>query len=174
MGRFLDEAGPGLDIIKIGDDLGSQDNLLISPTLYREILKPVHADLIAFIKSKTKAKVFFHSDGDIFDLIPDFIEIGVDILNPIQSGAGRMSDLARLKKTYGADLTFCGAIDTQRILPYGSPAEVRSEVRRVIDLLGPGGGYMLAAVHTVMDEVPAANILAMVDAVREYGPYPLE
>ncbi|MGO8696020.1 MAG: uroporphyrinogen decarboxylase family protein [Rectinemataceae bacterium] len=173
MGRFLDEAGPNLDIIKIGDDLGSQDNLLISPHLYREMLKPVHADLIAFIKSKTKAKVFFHSDGDVFDLIPDLIEIGVDILNPIQSGAGRMSDLERLKKTYGKDLTFCGAIDTQRILPYGSPEEVRAEVKRVIGLLGRGGGYILSAVHTIMDEVPAENILAMVDSAREFGAYPL-
>lgn len=173
MGRFLDEAGDELDIIKIGDDLGTQDSLMISPALYREMLKPIHADLISFIKSKTKAKVFFHSDGDIFDLIPDFIEIGVDILNPIQSGAGRMSDLERLKKTYGKDLVFCGAMDTQRVLPYGSPAEVRAEVKRVIGLLGKGGGYMLSAVHTVMDEVPPENILAMVDAVREYGNYPL-
>lgn len=173
MGRFLDEAGDELDIIKIGDDLGTQDSLMISPALYREMLKPIHADLISFIKSKTKAKVFFHSDGDIFDLIPDFIEIGVDILNPIQSGAGRMSDLERLKKTYGKDLVFCGAMDTQRVLPYGSPAEVRAEVKRVIGLLGKGGGYMLSAVHTVMDEVPPENILAMVEAVRDYGNYPM-
>ena len=101
---------------------------MISPATYREMLKPVHADLIAFIKSKTKAKIFFHSDGDIFDLVPDLVEIGVDILNPIQSGAGRMSDLALLKKSYGKSLSFCGAIDTQKVLPYGSPAEVRAEV----------------------------------------------
>ena len=173
MGRFLDAAGPNLDIIKIGDDLGSQENLLISPTLYREMLKPVHADLIAFIKSRTKAKVFFHSDGDIFDIIPDLIEIGVDILNPIQSGAGRMSDLEQLKKRYGKDLVLCGAIDTQHVLPHGSPDEVKAEVRRVVSLLGRGGGYMLSAVHTVMDEVPPENILAMVDAAREFGNYPL-
>jgi uroporphyrinogen decarboxylase len=158
-------------MIKIGDDLGAQENLMISPTSYREMLKPVHADLIAFIKTKTKAKVFFHSDGDIFDLVPDLVEIGVDILNPIQSGAGRMSDLALLKRTFGRNLTFCGAVDTQRILPYGTPAEVREEVRRVIGLLGGGGGYLLGAVHTVMDEVPAENVLAMCDAVREFGTY---
>jgi uroporphyrinogen decarboxylase len=167
MGRFLDEAGDSLDIVKIGDDLGTQESLMISPATYREMLKPVHERLIAFIKSRTKAKIFFHSDGDVFDLIPDFIEIGVDILNPIQSGAGRMSDLPRLKKTYGRNLVLCGAIDTQRILPYGTPEEVRREVQRVCSILGPGGGYMVAAVHTVMDEVPAANILAMCDAVKE-------
>ncbi|HUX38777.1 MAG TPA: uroporphyrinogen decarboxylase family protein [Rectinemataceae bacterium] len=171
MGHFLDEAGDALDMIKIGDDLGMQENLLISPTTYREILRPVHADLIDFIKSRTKAKVFFHTDGDVYDLIPDFIELGVDILNPIQSSAGRMSDLPRLKREYGDNLVFCGAIDTQRILPYGSPEEVKAEVRRVIDTLGSGGGYMLAAVHTIMNEVPPENILAMVDAAKEYGGY---
>jgi uroporphyrinogen decarboxylase len=173
MGHFLDEAGDSLDMVKIGDDLGAQENLMISPSTYREMLKPVHADLIAFIKSRTKAKILFHSDGDIFDLVPDLVEIGVDVLNPIQSGAGRMSDLSLLKKTYGKSLSFCGAIDTQKVLPYGSPGEVRAEVRRVIGLLGGGGGYLLSAVHTIMDEVPPENILAMCDAVREFGSYPL-
>jgi uroporphyrinogen decarboxylase len=173
MGHFLDEAGEGIDIIKIGDDLGAQESLMISPSTYREMLKPVHADLIAFIKSRTKAKIFFHSDGDIFDLLPDLVEIGVDILNPIQSGAGRMSDLGLLKRTFGKRLCFCGAIDTQRVLPYGSPDEVRAEVRRVMGLLGEGGGYMVSAVHTIMDEVPPENVLAMCDAVREFGSYPL-
>ena len=109
----------------------------------------------------------------MFKLIPDFIEIGVDILNPIQTSAGRMADLPNLKKQFGKDIVFCGAIDTHRVLPLASPAEVRQEVRRVIDILGPGGGYMVASVHTIMDEVPAANVLAMVDAVTEFGRYPL-
>ena len=173
MGHFLDEAGDDLDIIKIGDDLGMQENLLISPATYREILKPVHADFMQFIRSRTKARIFFHTDGDVYDLVPDLIELGVDILNPIQSGAGRMSDLVRLKREFGKHLVFCGAIDTQRILPFGSPSEVRAEVRRVIEALAPGGGYMLAAVHTIMNEVPPENILAMVDAAKEFGSYPL-
>ncbi len=172
MGHFLDQAADKLDIIKIGDDLGTQESLMVSPDTYREILKPVHAALIAFIKKRTKAKIFFHSDGDVYDLIPDLIEIGVDILHPIQSGAGRMSDLRRLKQTYGASIVFCGALDTQRILPVGTPAQVREEVRRVCSLLGPGGGFMLGAVHTIMDEVPAENILAMSDALKEFGTYP--
>ncbi len=167
MGHFLRELGDNVDIIKIGDDLGTQDRLMISPRMYRRILKPIHADYIAFIKERTKAKVFFHTDGDVFDLIDDFIEIGVDILNPIQTAAGKMADLDGLKQRYGKNLVFCGAVDTQRILPYGNPAEVRQEVRRVIDILSPGGGYMLASVHTIMDEVPPENILAMVDAVLE-------
>ena len=169
MGNFLRELGDNVDIIKIGDDLGMQDRLMISPKMYRKILKPIHADYIAFIKERTRAKVFFHTDGDVFDLIEDFIEIGVDILNPIQTSAGKMADLPELKRRFGKEIVFCGAIDTQRILPHGTPEEVKLEVRRVIEILGPGGGYMVASVHTIMDEVPAENILAMVDAVEQYG-----
>ncbi len=174
MGHFLDALGDDIDVIKIGDDLGTQNNLLISPRMYRTMLKPLHADFIAFIKERTSAKVFFHSDGDIFDLLDDLVEIGVDILNPIQTSAGKMADLDALKKRFGRELVFCGAIDTQHILPHGSPDQVRAEVRRVIQLLAPGGGYMLAPVHTIMDEVPPENIVAMVDAVQEYGNYPLK
>ena len=173
MGHFLDELGENVDILKIGDDLGTQDRLMISPRMYRQVLKPIHADYIAFIRQRTKAKVFFHTDGDVFDLLDDFVEIGIDILNPIQTSAGKMANLAELKRRYGRNLVFCGAVDTHRVLPSGTPDEVRQEVRRVIDLLGPGGGYMLASVHTIMDEVPPENILAMVDAVEEYGRYPL-
>jgi len=174
MGNFLREAGDYLDIIKIGDDLGTQESLMISPKMYREMLKPFHADLIAFTKERTDAKVLFHTDGDVFDLIDDFIEIGIDILNPIQTSAGRMSDLSRLKENFGDRIVFCGAIDTHRILPEGSPEEVRQEVRRVINALGTGGGYMVASVHTIMNDVPAENVLAMVDAVETYGQYPLK
>jgi len=173
MGPFLDELGDNVDIIKIGDDLGMQDKLMISPEMYRDILKPLHADFIQFIKERTKAKVFFHTDGDVFPLIDDFIEIGVDILNPIQTSAGQMSDLAGLKKYVGKNLVLCGGIDSQNILPHGTPASVRQEVRRVLEFLGPGGGFMAAAVHTVMNDVPAENVLAMVDAVEEFGRYPI-
>ena len=173
MGRFLEELGANVDIIKIGDDLGTQESLMISPKMYREILKPIHADFISYIKARTNAKILFHSDGDVAPLIDDFIEIGVDILNPIQTSAGSMSDLPSLKKRHGNNIVFCGGIDTHRILPYGSPAEVRQEVKRVIDILGPGGGCMIGAVHTVMNDVPPENVLAMVDAVEEFGHYPL-
>jgi len=174
MGVFLNELGDAVDIIKIGDDLGTQDRLLISPKMYRKQIKPFHADYIAFIKDHTRAKILFHTDGDVFGLVEDFIEIGVDILNPIQTSAGKMANLEDLKKCYGKQLCFCGGIDSHRILPFGSPDDVRSEVRRVISLLGPGGGYMVAAVHTIMDNVPPENILAMVDAVEEFGYYPLK
>ncbi|MFM8876573.1 MAG: uroporphyrinogen decarboxylase family protein [Anaerolineae bacterium] len=171
MGHFLDECGDMIDIVKIGDDLGMQSSLMLSPKMYRNYVKPIHADYISFIKSRTKAKVFFHTDGDIFPLIPDFIEMGVDVLNPIQTSAGKMSNLPELKKQFGKNLVFCGAIDTHRVLPFGTPDDVRAEVKRVIELLGEDGGYMLSSVHTVLDDVPAENVLAMVDAVEEFGWY---
>ncbi len=171
MGHFLRECGDNIDMIKIGDDLGMQNSLLMSPKMYREILKPFHADYISFIKSRTKAKVFFHTDGDVFPLIPDFIEMGVDVLNPIQTSAGKMSDLQELKKQFGRDIVFCGAIDTHRVLPFGTTDDVRAEVKRVIEILGADGGYMLGPVHIIMPDVPPENILAMVDAAVEYGRY---
>lgn len=173
MGNFLAEIGENIDIIKIGDDLGTQDRLMISPKMYRKLLKPIHAELIEHIKKFTKAKIFFHTDGDVFNLIDDFIEIGVDILNPIQTSAGKMADLAELKARYENNLVFCGAVDTQHVLPSGTPEEVRQEMKRVINILGKDGGYMVASVHTIMHEVPPENILAMVDAVEEFGYYPL-
>jgi uroporphyrinogen decarboxylase len=173
MGHFLEALADNVDIIKIGDDLGTQDSLLMSPDMYREILKPIHADYIQFIKESTKAKVFFHTDGDVVPLIPDFIEMGVDILNPIQTSAGKMSDLAGLKKEFGEKIIFCGGIDTHRVLPSGTPDQVREEVKRVMQLLGEGGGYMVASVHTIMNDVPPENVLAMGDAVEEFGHYPL-
>ena len=173
MGHFLEELGDNVDIIKIGDDLGTQNSLMISPKMYRDILKPIHADFISFIKSRTKAKILFHSCGDVAPLIGDFIDIGVDILNPIQTSTGSISDLPSLKKRFGKNMVFCGGIDSHRILPFGSVEEVRQEVRRVMQALGPGGGCMIGAVHTVMNDVPPENVLAMVDAVEEFGHYPL-
>jgi uroporphyrinogen decarboxylase len=173
IGPFLEELGDNVDIIKIGDDLGTQDSLIISPEMYRDILKPLHADFIQFIKARSKAKIFFHSDGDVSPIIDDFIEIGVDILNPIQTSAGKMGDLEGLKKRYGKNLVFCGGIDTQSVLQCGTPETVRKEVQRVMKILGPGGGFMVAAVHTVMNDVPPQNVLAMVDTVIEFGNYPI-
>jgi uroporphyrinogen decarboxylase len=172
MGHILQEVGEHIDIVKIGDDLGTSASLLISPRMYRRMLKPVHADYIAFIKERTQAKIFFHTDGDVFPLIDDLIEIGVNILNPIQTSAGKMGDLANLKKRYGKKLVLCGAVDTTAVLPFGSPADVREEVRRVIENLAPGGGYIMAAVHTIQKNVPAENIVAIVEALEEFGTYP--
>lgn len=171
--HFLTELDGKADVIVIGDDLGTQESLLISPKMYRELVKPFHAELIGFIKERAEVKIFFHSDGDVFPLMDDLVEIGVDILNPIQTSAGRMADLAAVKKRFGRNLCLCGAIDTHQILPNGTPDQVKQEVRRVINILGPGGGYMVASVHAIMNDVPAANVLAMAEAVEEFGYYPL-
>lgn len=174
MSHFLDALNGNADIIKIGDDLGTQQSLLMSPDMYRRVLKPIHADFIRFIKDRTNAKIMFHSCGDVYPLLDDLVDIGIDILNPVQTSAGKLSDLARLKTRYGQNLTFCGAIDTHQILNRGTPEGVRAEVDRVVQVLGPGGGYLAGAVHTVMNDVPAANILSMVDSVEELGRYPLK
>lgn len=174
MATFLEELGDNVDLIKIGDDLGTQTSLLMSPPMYRKYVKPIHAEYIAFIKERTRAKIFFHSDGDVFPLLDDLVDIGVDILNPVQTSAGKMGNLQELKARYGKRLVFCGAIDTHRILPLGTPQQVREEVRRVIQALAPGGGYLAAAVHTITNDVPPENILAMVDAIEEFGQYPIQ
>ncbi len=171
--QLLEEAGEDIDVLVIGDDLGSQTAPLISPKMYRRQLKPYHAELISAIKSQSRARIFFHSDGNIYSLLGDLIEIGVDIINPVQVSAGDMGDTARLKREFGSRLSFSGAIDTQRVLPHGTPDEVRDEVRRRIRDLGPGGGYILSAVHCIQPDVPLDNVFAMFDEAVKAGRYPL-
>jgi uroporphyrinogen decarboxylase len=126
------------------------------------------------IHEASRAKVFFHSCGNIYPLIGDLIDIGVDLLNPVQVSARDLADTARLKREFGKRLSFCGAIDTQSVLPYGSESDVRTEVRRRIRDLAPGGGYVAAAVHCIQPDVPPANIVAMADEVKSAGRYPLK
>jgi len=171
--RLLEAAGEYIDVLVTGDDLGSQDAPLISPPMYRSVVKPYHAELMAAIKSRTKAKVFYHSDGNIYPLIGDLIEIGVDLLNPVQVSSAEMGDTARLKREFGDRLSFCGAIDTGEVLPRGSVQEVRREVRRRIKDLAPRGGYVLAAVHCIQPDVPPENVCAMFEEALSAGRYPL-
>jgi uroporphyrinogen decarboxylase len=170
---LLEEAGDEVDVLITGDDLGSQNAPLISPRMYRNMIKPYHAELMSAIKRRTKAKIFYHSDGNVFPLIGDLIDIGVDLLNPVQVSAGQMGDTARLKKLFGDRLSFCGAIDSQVVLPHGTPDDVRREVRRRIQDLAPGGGYILAAVHCIQPDVPPENVIALFDEALSAGRYPL-
>ena len=170
---LIAEAGEEIDVILAGDDLGAQNAPLISPAMYRRLLKPYHAELLAGIKSGTRAKIFFHSDGNVYPLLRDLVDIGVDILNPVQVSAREMGDTARLKREYGADLSFCGGIDTHWVLPHGSAEDVRAEVRRRIRDLAPGGGYICASVHCLQPDVPLENVLAMFDEANVAGCYPL-
>jgi uroporphyrinogen decarboxylase len=169
--RFLEQVGPYIDVFRAGDDLASQDNLLMSPGTFRQLLKPVYRKYLDFVKAKTQAKIVFHSDGNIVALLDDLAEIGVDAINPVQPSA--VGDTAGLKRRFGHKLAFVGGIDTQTVLPFGSAAEVAAEVRRRIRDLGPQGGYVLAAVHSIQADVPPENILAMCDEVTVSGKYPL-
>jgi uroporphyrinogen decarboxylase len=170
--RALAEAGPYADVVMEADDFAGQHRLLISPASYRRLAKPRHKRLFDFIHARTRAKIFFHSCGAVRPAIPDLIEVGVDILNPVQLSAAGM-DSAELKREFGREIVFWGGgVDTQRVLGRGTPAEVRDEVRRRIEDLAPGGGFIFAAVHNIQADVPVENIVAMREALREYGVYP--
>lgn len=171
--RLLEEAGEYIDVVITGDDLGSQNAPLISPAMYSQLIKPFHAELLRGIKQRTRARVFYHSDGDIYPLLGDLIEIGVDLLNPVHVSAKDMGDTARLKREFGDRLSFCGAIDTQWALPRGTPDDVRREVRRRIKDLAPGGGYILAAVHCLQPDVPPENVCALFEEAVVAGRYPI-
>ena len=129
--------------------------------------------MLAAIHRHTRAKVFFHSCGDVSSLLGDFVDIGVDILHPVQVSTPGLSDTARLKREFGRHLSFCGAIDTHHVMPHGTEADVRTEVRRRIRDLAPGGGYLAAAVHCLQPDVPPRNIVAMCEEVVAAGRYPL-
>ena len=145
---------------------------MIRPDLYRKMIKPKQRRLVEAIKQKTDAKIFYHSCGATYDLIPDLIELGFDILNPVQVSARGM-DTRKLKKEFGKEITFWGGgVDTQHILPFGSKQEVADEVKRRIDDLAPGGGFVFAAVHNIQAYVPAENIVTAFDTASSYGIYP--
>lgn len=166
----LKEAGPYIDVVMVGDDISTQSAPAISLNLYREMIKPRQRELYDFIKSKTEARLFYHSCGSTRAFLPDLIDIGVDIINPVQVLAVDM-DTKELKREFGRDLVFWGGIDTQRVLPFGSVKEVKDEVRRRIEDLSIGGGYVLNAVHNIQSDVPPENIVAMFEAAHEYGSY---
>ncbi|MCX6623880.1 MAG: hypothetical protein NTY38_23005 [Acidobacteria bacterium] len=165
--RALAECGDYVDIVMFGDDIGTQRGPLMRPELYRKLVKPRHARLFAAAKSTGKP-LLFHTCGAVASLIPDLIEAGVDVLNPVQVAAAGM-DTERLKREFGRDLAFWGAIDTQRVLPQGTREDVREEVRRRLDHLNHDGGYVLAAVHNIQADVPPENVVAMYEAAREFG-----
>jgi uroporphyrinogen decarboxylase len=144
----------------------------MSPDIYRKMIKPRHGRIIAAIKRHTDAKIYMHSDGAIFDLIPDLIDAGVDILNPVQPLAAGM-DSHRLKEAFGDRLCFHGGIDQQQVLAFGTPADVEEEVRKRIQALGPGGGYIIAPSNNLQPDASPENIIALFRAARKWGKYPI-
>jgi uroporphyrinogen decarboxylase len=168
----LDNMGDVVDVIAEGDDFGTQASQIISVMTFRKMIKPRLAELISFIKQKApKAFIFFHSCGNIRKLLPDFIEMGIDIINPVHIAAAGMNPTA-LKKDFGDDIVFWGGgIDTQATFPYGSTQQVREEVKRNINALAPGGGFVFNTIHNIQPDVPPANIIAMYEALQEFGNY---
>lgn len=168
----LTELGDLVDVVTYADDYGTQVSQLISPRMFRKQLKPHVAQVLALqAELAPHAKRLFHSDGNVRPIIPDFIEMGVDILNPVQGTAVNMKPV-ELKQEYGQDLVFWGGgVDTQGILPTGSPQEVKEDVQRNIEVLAPGGGYVFNTVHNIQADVPPENIVAMWEALQEFGMY---
>lgn len=159
----LDEVGPYVDVVAFGDDVAFQDRPMVDLDRYRRLFKPRHRRMVDLIKRKSEAPVLYHCCGAVRSLVPDFIDIGVDALNPVQVSSAGM-DTAELKAEFGDHICFWGGIDTHQVLPFGSPADVRAEVERRIEDLAPGGGFVLAPVHNIQEDVPPENILAMADA----------
>jgi uroporphyrinogen decarboxylase len=163
--------GMGCDIIMAGDDVGTQDRMLISPELWREFVKPRYGALFGeYRKANPGIKIAAHICGFIEPIIDDLVEVGLDILNPVQPLS---MDPAGLKKRYGADLSFWGAVDDQKVLPFGSPRDVEEEVRLRLRQLAPGGGYILCPSHNIQPTTPPGNLRAFYRAARAFGTYPL-
>jgi uroporphyrinogen decarboxylase len=168
--KVIDKIGDYVEVLVFGDDLGHQGGPLISPEVYRELFKPAHKKMWEHVHSRSSCKVFIHSCGSLYELIPDMIDAGLDILNPVQTNAANMEP-ERLKREFGKDLIFWGGGCEPRTLALKGPEDVRKEVKQRIDIFGKDGGFVFASLHNITAEVPAENIIAMFEAANEYGGY---
>jgi len=168
---FLNEVGDVVDVIMVGDDLSGQKGPLFNPTIYRRLIKPRHRQLVQYIRSRTKAKIWYHTCGACVEFIPELIDNGVHVLNPVQVSAKDM-DPKQLKARFGQQIAFWGGgVDTQHVLPRGTPHQVAESVRQNIRAFMPGGGYVFNSVHNIQGDVPPDNIVALYDTALEYGFY---
>ena len=160
--------GDKLDaIIVSGTDFGMQNSLMISPNLFRDLWKPFYRQMNDWVHANTAWKTFYHTDGAVMPLLDDFVEMGVDILNPVQCSAAGM-DAETVKSKYGDKLVFWGGgVDTQKTLPFGTPEEVREEVRDRIGIFGAGGGYVFNTIHNILTNTPDENLLALYEAALD-------
>ena len=172
--RLLDACGQYVHVVKVNDDMGMQDSLLISRDLYREVFMPREKIMFDFIKKKQPdCFIFLHSCGSVYEILGDLIDIGLDIINPVQTTAANMEP-ERLKREFGKDLTFWGGgVDSQTVLPFGTPEEVAADVEQKIKVLAPGGGFVFTQSHNIAPGVPPENVLAMFEAFKEHRDYPV-
>ena len=162
-----------IDVVFTGDDVGHQNSTLVSPEMYRKLIKPRHKRYFELVRKYTNAPILYHTCGDVYPLVGDLIDIGVGALNPIQVTAKDM-DPARLKREFGDKIAFWGGVDSHRVLPWGTLEEVKQEVALRINQMGQGGGYVLNAVHNLQPDVAPEKIVAMYEYGREVGRYPLK
>jgi len=166
--KVCQAVGDVADILRFGDDLGTDQGPFMSPATYRKLFKPRHRMLTEYVKSHSQMHTFLHSCGSIYKLLPDLVEAGYEIINPVQTNARDMQP-ERLKREFGGSLVFWGGgCDTRHILNRGTPAQVKDHVRRNIEILAPGGGFVFNTIHNILPDVPPQNIVAMFEAVNEY------
>jgi uroporphyrinogen decarboxylase len=171
--------GKDVDVVRLaGEDLGMQDRMLFSAEAYRDMIKPHLKRLFTHVRRELDrvnpgAKLMLHTCGSVYDIIDDLIDTGVEVLDPVQPKAARM-DRRLLKEKFGGKIAFHGNIDEQHVLPFGTPEEIRAEVRDAIGVLAPGGGFWLSPSHNVQSDVSAKNLLVMLEAAKEYGRYPIQ
>jgi uroporphyrinogen decarboxylase len=163
-GNVLDQVGDVIDVVFNYDDLAMQDRLIVSPAMYRKLLEPRLRRFIEFLKCKTRAKIVHHTDGAVIPILDSLADMGIDAINPVQVSAVGMNDTASLKQCFGKRLAFWGAIDTQHVLPFGSPADVQAETRQRIRDLNQNGGYVLCSAHNIQSDVPPENIVSIYDS----------
>jgi uroporphyrinogen decarboxylase len=168
--RLLSRTGLFVQVIGISDDLGSQDNLIFSPKTFRKIFKPLLGELVDHIHRLSDAKVYMHSDGAIYAIIPDLIDIGVEGINPVQYTAKGM-ELEKLKQEFGKDLGFFGGVVDNTVLSFGTPDGIREIARKNVSILKQDGGFIFAPIHNISQEVPPENIIALYQAGAEFGVY---
>ena len=167
--RVCNAVGDVADLVRFGDDLGTLTGAFMSVSTYRRLFKPRHKILCDFVKRNSRMHTFLHSCGSIYSLLPDLIEAGIEVINPVQTTCRNMEP-ERLKREFGKDITFWGGgCDTRSVLPTGTPAEVKDHVKRRLEILAPGGGFVFNTVHNILSDVPPQNIVAMYEAVAEFN-----
>jgi uroporphyrinogen decarboxylase len=162
--------GDVVDVIRFGDDLGMDTGPFMSPGTYESLFKPRHMQLCDYVHKHSSMKTFLHSCGSIHSLLPHLIEAGFDVINPVQTSCYHMEP-GRLKRDFGRDITFWGGgADTRRVLNHGTVQQVKDDVKRRLDILAPGGGFVFNPIHNILPDVPPQNIVAMFEAVEEFNP----